>query len=221
MKKRKQPWSRKTRALFRVLFIFPLLALLVLSRRYGFTEEHALREHEELLGIGPTQIIRDVGVLPVGNLENENITLSGNENVLLMSAQRFNWKNGWESTARVALDCSTELDVMAGYWEFSERVAEPGEEVYYFFGEVADETIQSLRIQLKVGEKEELIWEQEITGRNWIQWNGRRLFLMSWQPEEPVNEPIWRVFELRSADADGTETRHSFYTWAHSNNSVF
>ena len=215
MKKGKQPLSRKKRALLRLVFIVPLLVLLVFSRRYGFTEGYAIWEHEEILGLGPTQIIRNVGELPFGEIEHENITLSGNENALLMSMQLFDWKNGWQSAGRVGLDCTTGRDVMWAYWQIDEMRTEPGPQIYYFFGEVADNSIQSLRVQLKVGKREALVWEQEITGKDWIEWNGRRLFLMSWQPGEPLENTVWRTFDVRSVDENGKETRHSQQNWTH------
>lgn len=216
MKKVKQPWSRKKRALLRLVFIVPLLVLLVLSCRYGFTEEHAIWEHEEILGLGPTQIIRNVGELPFGEIEHENITLSGNKNALLMSMQLFDWKNGWQSAGRTGLDCTTGNDVMWAYWQIDENKMEPGPQIYYFFGEVADDSIQSLAVQLRVGKQEKLVWEQEITGKDWIEWNGRRLFLMLWQPEEPRKDTDWWTFDIRSVDENGKETRHSHQNWTHS-----
>lgn len=219
MKKAKRPWSRKKRALLRFVFLPPLLALLMLSRRYGFTEEQALWEHEEQMGLGPTQVIRNLGKLPFGEIENEHMTLSGNENALLLSMQRFDWKNGWESAGRAVLDCSAGNSVMGSYWLLSEMGKEPEPQLYYFFGEVTDDTVQSLRIRMKEGKQEKLVWEQEVSGKDWIEWKGRRLFLTSWQPEKPWDKVTWRTFEMVSTDASGRSMTHVFQNWTKS--SVF
>lgn len=215
MNKMKKPCTRKQRALLRLVILLPLLALLVLSRRYGFTPEHALREVEEMTGTGPTQVIRELGSLPVGTKERK-MALAANDNAVLLFARQFGLGNGWESGGYSVLDCSTDERIHTASWQLSCRNGEEKTVAVYFFGRVDDPEIEELSIRLvwpEAGSEGRTDWNKTLGREDWFTWNGHTYFLASHSFPGRWNEDYGIGMTLQARDGAGIWTEVGFQHW--------
>ena len=220
MKLVKKPWNRRKQALFRIAFLIPLVVLLLLTRQYGFTRDHALREVEERLGCGPTEVIRELGELPIGDRGWE-MFLAANDNALILSGRAFHLGSGWQYYGSPVVDCSLGEPVAAGTCQMDAlerdayREGDYKQTMVWFYGRVDDPDIQEVEVSLTKylhGEPDivEETWEKVIPRGEWLRAGGRYYFVTSWQTEGPYREAENIRVTLRTRNSAGEWAERDF-----------
>lgn len=220
MSKVKKTWSRRKRALFRIVFLVPLVILLLFVKRYGFTPGHALREMEERLGCGPTEVIRELGELPIGDRGRE-MFLAANDNALVLGSRKFDLGDGWQTDSRAAVDCSRGEPVAARTCEMdilerdAYREGDHKQTMVWFYGRVDDPDIQEVEVGLVKYEPNgtdvvEETWVKTLAQGEWLCAGGRYYFVTSWQTEGPYREAENIRVTLRTRNSAGEWAERDF-----------
>ena len=223
MKLVKKPWSRRKRALFRILLLILLAGLLFLTKDFAFTRDHVLREVEERLGCGPTEVIRELGELPIGDRGWE-MFLAANDNTLILSGRAFHLGSGWQYYGSSVVDCSLGEPVAAGTCQMDVlenglyREGDHKQTMVWFYGRVDDPEIQEVEVSLTKylgGEPDivEEIWETVIPRGEWLRAGGRYYFAVSWQTEGAYQGDELIQPAIRTRDSTGEWRETAFQTW--------
>lgn len=200
--KQTKVYSRRRTALRRILIAAAAYLLITRSLTVGvFLPGQTLRYTEEREGTGWTSIVTRKWEPELH--KTHMLYLSENEKVTMLSSTYLTIY-GWMPDVGLALDCSQDSPLFAGWWGMSRN----GQPVRYYFGRVDDPEISRLRIRLEYE-----TWENETAQRHegasfalpdsaWTEKDGRRYFLMR-EPEIEWPEEI-RKFPVAAAyDAFG------------------
>ncbi len=101
MERKSRVKTRRGKALRRTLACFLLLAALAGLRLYTFTPMQCVRQVEEKMGTGQTQVVRRMS----GEKWNEWDYLTANDNAILLCKVSFHPLVGWNGGAMAVLDC--------------------------------------------------------------------------------------------------------------------
>ena len=220
MKLVKKPWNRRKRALFRILLLILLAGLLLLTKDFAFTRDHVLREVEERLGCGPTEVIRELGELPIGDRGWE-MFLAANDNTLILSGRAFHLGSGWQYYGSSVVDCSLGEPVAAGTCEMdvlerdAYREGDHKQTMVWFYGRVDDPDIQEVEVGLVKYEPDgtdvvEETWAKTLAQEEWLRAGGRYYFVTSWQTEGPYREAENIRVTLRTRNSAGEWAERDF-----------
>lgn len=179
MRRKKVP-SRRARAVRRVLLLAALLALWGTAGGYGFLPSKGIRANEETVNLGPTEVLRDLGALPLKGAGWSRAYLSANENGMLLSLCRFEPLYGWLDYGFSALDCSGEGALHGAAYSVSKTREGKENRGWYLYGRVDD--LRGERLTASVGyEGGGGKWTElealELPREEWTERSGRAYFL--------------------------------------------
>lgn len=182
--RRKKLLTRKRRAVRRT--VFAVLVLFVVNQvlRTGLLLPiQAIRQAEELEGTGRTRVAERMRVEGIHAVHM--LYLTENENAVLM-AGTYLTAHGWEACRGMALDCSGDAPLYAGYYQ---TYREGGGEAFCLFGRVDDPAIETLAFHLSyraygssASDYQDMEETVSITRPEFLEKEGRQYFLLRLPP---------------------------------------
>lgn len=191
MKKKRPIPTRRRKALKRLALFAVLAAALVVLEGYHLTPTRAIRSNEESCNCGETEVVLDMGSLPLKNVGMLNrLYLSGNENAALVTSARFYLLLGWQDYGISWLDCGGDSPLHAQTYSMSK--SGEGDEAdnwrWYLYGRVDDPAGELLTGSVgyrEVVEGEERwveLEELEFPASQWTEGPGGRYFMVELPP---------------------------------------
>lgn len=212
--KRKKLLTRRRRAVrWAVLAALVILAANQVLRTALLLPIQAIRQAEEMEGTGRTQVVEKMHV--EGIRAAHLLYLTENENAALM-ASTYLTAHGWETCQGMALDCSGDAPLYAGYYQ-TYQVG--GGEAFCLFGRVEDPTIETLAFRLSyraygssASDYQDLEETASVVQAEFLEKEDRRYFLLRLPPAN------WRTdcgvsISVTAYDAEGraaAELEHVF-----------
>ncbi len=175
MKERKRRRTRKEKALRRLVLAAVLAAACLTVGGVKPLPTQAITVTEELYDVGPTQVVKDLGPIPIEGSGVNRLYLSANEGGILISLPRLSLLRGWRAYGGNSLDCSQPAPLHAATYSVSK---DGGESVWYLYGRVDEPeggTVQA-DLRYETGAGWVTVETVEIPKAQWVEKDGHWYF---------------------------------------------
>lgn len=199
MKRKKMPTQRQ-KTFRRAVAVAALLAILAALRGYNFTRDQARREMEDRYGLGETQVVKELGDLPVGS-GKRTLYYAVNRDVTIIYALEFDIKLGWDWAGCVVTDNSGGAAASAGLLLL--EASPGGETAAYCFGQVEDPEMEHLVFRSMDPDSGTVLTGESVSQRSeWATRSQKRYFAFSVSTATGDMEGSQRL-ELSGYDGEG------------------
>lgn len=205
MKKRSFNKTRKQKAIVRTIIAAALLILAFGANFYGLFPSSGLRELEDTLGTGKTDVVAKTFEKSVSS----EIYLTENENVLMLAMSKFYILAGWQGRGRSVVDKDPDdgAAVVAGSWSLID--ADSDQRIFYIFGKVMDDAVTA--VNAGIADADRTVLQSDGTDA-FFEKDDSRYFVIRMDEfsEVPVHSVIIQGFDQNSHLSFESEVEHQY-----------
>lgn len=207
MKKQVKYRSRREKAVRRLALLLALVLVCLLLGNYNLSPRGGIRASEELVHLGPTEVVYPIGSLGLKGTGLSRGYLCANENGMLFALTRFYWAYGWMDYGFAVLDCSGPEGVHGGEYSIYKRREGEDNWRWFVFGRIDAKGGALLQAEMGGYDETGEIWvtadRVDIPRSQWLQRDGHTYFLQELPQYAAEEGRAYRRVRLTLTDEAG------------------